>query len=66
MLFIILGSGGRRRILENGNLIINPVGRDDEGIYICIAQNIYGTEESQGKLIVMRMYITYNSLYIYS
>ncbi|XP_050530514.1 contactin [Daktulosphaira vitifoliae] len=50
----VIGSGGRRRILENGNLIINPVGRDDEGIYICIAQNIYGTEESQGRLIVMR------------
>lgn len=61
MLFIILGSGGRRRILENGNLLINPVGRDDEGVYICIAQNIYGTEESQGRLIVMRMYIMYNS-----
>lgn len=55
MCIINLGSGGRRRILENGNLIINPVGKDDEGIYICIAQNLYGTEESQGKLIVMRM-----------
>nr|CAD7263049.1 unnamed protein product [Timema shepardi] len=26
----IQGSGGRRRILENGNLIISPVSRDDE------------------------------------
>ncbi|XP_025417711.1 contactin isoform X2 [Sipha flava] len=50
----VIGSGGRRRILDNGNLVINPVGRDDEGIYICIAQNIYGVEESQGRLIVMR------------
>ncbi|XP_060843865.1 contactin [Rhopalosiphum padi] len=50
----IIGSGGRRRILENGNLIINPIGRDDEGMYICIAENVYGTAESHGKLIVMR------------
>ncbi|XP_022171906.1 contactin [Myzus persicae] len=50
----IIGSGGRRRILENGNLIINPIGRDDEGMYICIAENVFGTEESHGKLIVMR------------
>jgi len=35
-------------------LIINPVGRDDEGMYICIAENTFGTEESHGKLIVMR------------
>lgn len=52
----LTGSGGRRRILDNGNLVINPIGRDDEGIYICIAQNIYGVEESQGRLIVMRKY----------
>lgn len=49
-----LGSGGRRRILDNGNLIIYPVGRDDEGLYVCIAENVHGIEESHGKLIVMR------------
>lgn len=57
LLNIFLGAGGRRRILDNGNLIINPIGRDDEGVYVCIAQNIYGTEESQGRLIVMRKYL---------
>jgi len=57
MVWFFLGSGGRRRILENGNLIINPVGKDDEGMYVCIATNSIGTEESHGKLIVMRKYI---------
>lgn len=58
-----LGPGGRRRILENGNLIINPVGMDDEGMYVCIASNSMGTEESHGRLIVMRKYtfLLYNS-----
>lgn len=55
--FVKTGSGGRRRILESGNLIISPVSRDDEGIYTCIAQNQYGSDESQGRLIVLRKYI---------
>jgi hypothetical protein len=50
--------------LDNGNLVINPVGRDDEGIYICIAQNIYGVEESQGRLIVMRKCSYYTTVFI--
>ncbi|VVC34534.1 Hypothetical protein CINCED_3A024063 [Cinara cedri] len=50
----IIGSGGKHRILDNGNLVINPVRKDDEGIYTCIAQNIVGNDESHGKLIVMR------------
>ncbi|KAL1110582.1 hypothetical protein AAG570_008110 [Ranatra chinensis] len=51
---ILIGSGGRRRILDNGNLVISPVSRDDEGIYTCNAQNMYGSDESKGKLIVLR------------
>lgn len=50
----VIGSGGRRKILENGNLIISPVSRDDAGTYTCIAKNMYGMGESQGRLIVLR------------
>lgn len=50
----VLGSGGRRRILENGNLIISPVSRDDGGLYTCGAQNLYGSDESSGRLIILR------------
>ncbi|XP_063219696.1 contactin isoform X2 [Bacillus rossius redtenbacheri] len=50
----VIGAGGRRRILENGNLIISPVSRDDEGVYTCNAQNMYGSDESRGRLIVLR------------
>lgn len=42
--------------MENGNLIISPVSRDDEGVYTCTASNIYGTDESQGRLIVLRKF----------
>lgn len=59
-----LGSGGRRKILENGNLIIAPVSRDDDGIYTCIAENMHGTAESQGRLIVLSMYI-FRLIYIF-
>lgn len=65
MLIIFIGSGGRRQILENGNLIINPVRRDDDGIYVCIAQNLYGTDESQGKLITMRKYTKLNTIFLF-
>lgn len=51
---LVIGSGGRRRILENGNLIISPVSRDDEGVYTCTASNDYGMDESRGLLIVLR------------
>lgn len=50
----VIGSGGRRRILENGNLIISPVSRDDAGMYSCFAQNQYGNDESSGRLIILR------------
>uniref|UniRef100_A0A224X5J2 Putative receptor mediating netrin-dependent axon guidance n=1 Tax=Panstrongylus lignarius TaxID=156445 RepID=A0A224X5J2_9HEMI len=50
----VIGSGGRRRILEIGNLIISPVSRDDEGLYTCQAQNKYGSDMSQGRLIVLK------------
>lgn len=49
----VLGSGGRRRILENGNLIISPVSRDDGGVYTCSAQNKHGADDSSGRLIVL-------------
>lgn len=48
------GSGGRRRILDNGNLIIRPVSRDDAGVYSCSASNMYGNDESSGRLIILR------------
>jgi hypothetical protein len=54
MFFLFSGGGGRRRILENGNLIISPVSRDDAGLYTCTASNTYGSDESKGRLIVLR------------
>nr|XP_008193513.1 PREDICTED: contactin [Tribolium castaneum] len=50
----VLGSGGHRRILENGNLVISSVSRDDEGQYTCRASNQFGVDESKGRLIVLR------------
>lgn len=52
--YLVAGSGGRRIILENGNMVIKPVSRDDEGAYSCSAENRYGRDESYGRLIVMR------------
>ncbi|XP_053991481.1 contactin [Hylaeus volcanicus] len=49
----VIGSGGRRRILETGSLIISPVSRDDEGTYVCTATNQYGSDETRGRLIVL-------------
>ncbi|XP_045597115.1 contactin [Procambarus clarkii] len=51
---LVLGNGGRRRILRNGNLIIDPVSREDEGNYTCTAENVYGSDTSSGRLIVLR------------
>lgn len=44
---------GRVRILSNGYLHINPVEREDEGYYTCIAENQYGKASTQGLLIVL-------------
>ena len=49
----VLGTGGRRRIFDTGNLVISPVSRDDEGTYVCQASNQYGSDESRGRLIVL-------------
>lgn len=49
----VLGSGGHRRIMENGNMVISPVSRDDEGVYACQATNELGMDESRGLLIVL-------------
>lgn len=51
---IEIGSGGHRRIFENGNLFVSPVSRDDEGVYTCTASNELGLAESKGRLIVLR------------
>lgn len=51
---LVIGRGGRRRITRNGNLIIEPVSREDEGNYTCTAQNMYGEDSSTGRLIVLR------------
>ena len=50
----VIDSGGRRRILDNGNLIISNVSRDDEGTYVCTASNEYDSDETRGRLIVSR------------
>ncbi|XP_046406914.1 contactin isoform X2 [Ischnura elegans] len=50
----VIGAGGSRRILENGNLVISRVTRDDEGVYTCTASNVHGSDESKGRLIVLR------------
>ncbi|XP_065349505.1 contactin [Cloeon dipterum] len=50
----VLGSSGTRRILENGNLVITRVSREDAGVYTCIARNVHGSDESRGRLVVMR------------
>lgn len=61
----ILGAGGRRQILSNGNMIIRSVSEEDEGTYVCTATNQYGYDETRGRLIVLRKltvdfyYLTY-------
>ncbi|CAH2071716.1 unnamed protein product, partial [Iphiclides podalirius] len=51
---IVIGAGGKRFITETGNLIIRQLSRDDEGVYTCVAKNQYGSDESRGRLIVLR------------
>uniref|UniRef100_A0A1A9W5Q7 Contactin n=1 Tax=Glossina brevipalpis TaxID=37001 RepID=A0A1A9W5Q7_9MUSC len=50
----LIGSGGHRRILPSGTLIISPTSRDDEGVYTCIASNQAGSDESRARLIVLQ------------
>ncbi|XP_015912441.1 contactin [Parasteatoda tepidariorum] len=50
-----LSSVGRIKILPNGYLHINPVRRDDEGRYSCIAKNQYGSDYTEGLLIVLSL-----------
>lgn len=51
---IVIGAGGKRFITETGNLIIRQLSRDDEGVYTCVAKNQYGSDESRGRLLVLR------------
>lgn len=62
----IVGSGGHRRILPTGTLIISPTSRDDEGLYSCIASNEYGTDESRARLIVLGKFFFVHSTFIFS
>ncbi|VEN63415.1 unnamed protein product [Callosobruchus maculatus] len=50
----IIGTGGHKHLFENGNLLLSPVSRDDEGLYTCTATNELGMDESKGRLIVLR------------
>ncbi|XP_050293568.1 contactin isoform X2 [Anthonomus grandis grandis] len=51
---IEIGVGGHRSIFPNGNLLLSPVSRDDEGVYTCTASNELGMAESKGRLIILR------------
>lgn len=53
----VIGSSNKQRILNTGNLIISRVSRDDEGTYVCTASNEYGSDQSRGRLIVLRKMI---------
>ncbi|CAG0881139.1 unnamed protein product [Darwinula stevensoni] len=46
-------STGRRRILPNGHLNIEPVYLEDQGTYTCIAKNEFGDAKSSGRLVVV-------------
>jgi len=49
-----IDSGGRRVVLPSGHLHIHPVSRDDEGNFTCIAENRFGSDQSTGRLVVLR------------
>ncbi|KAG0716945.1 Contactin [Chionoecetes opilio] len=51
---LIVGNGGRRKILRNGYLVIDPVSREDRGNYSCTAKNVYGSDTSYGYMEVLR------------
>ena len=49
----VYGSGGRFRLLANGSLLIRQVGEDDEGLYLCEAEN--GVSDPLGKLVGLKI-----------
>ncbi|XP_043215270.1 contactin-like [Amphibalanus amphitrite] len=48
-----IGTGGRRRVLANGYLQLDPVSQEDAGEYTCTATNQYGSDSSSGRLRVL-------------
>ncbi|XP_033733379.1 contactin-like [Pecten maximus] len=42
----------RIRIMQNGNLFIQNVNQGDAGVYMCSAENIYGSASSSGTIAV--------------
>lgn len=50
----VIGTGGHRRMLPTGTLLISPTSRDDEGVYTCVASNSQGVAESKARLIVLQ------------
>jgi len=48
-----ISAQGRRRLLPNGYLQLDPVQLDDQGTYTCQASNRYGRDSSSGSLRVL-------------
>ncbi|UYV67456.1 CNTN3 [Cordylochernes scorpioides] len=45
--------GGRIRVLNNGYLYLQQIRHEDKGLYTCEATNPYGTDRTEGMLIVL-------------
>lgn len=43
---------GRARILDNKSLLIDNVQTSDEGLYICVAENLVGSITTKASLVV--------------
>lgn len=50
---MVVGTGGRIKLLPNGYLFITNVAGEDEGRYTCVARNSFGSDESEGRLLVL-------------